>query len=76
MDTLTAIILVVTLLVLVAPIIEIAVKRPKIFLEMTEDARAFAEAPLREGEAEQWSADRREVGDALAPDDRLAGSTS
>jgi hypothetical protein len=74
-DTRTAIILVVTLLVLVAPIIEIAVKRPKVFVEMTEDARAFAEAPLRESEAARSSADLREVEDAPATDDRLAGST-
>jgi hypothetical protein len=48
-DTLTVAVLVVTLLVLVAPIIEIAVKRPGIFLEMITDVRAFAEAPLRAG---------------------------
>lgn len=76
MDTLTAIILFVTLLVLVAPIIEIAMKRPKIFLEITEDARAFAEAPPHECTAVRSSADIREVEDAPADDDRLAGSTS
>jgi hypothetical protein len=56
-DTLTVAVLVVTLLVLVAPIIEIAVKRPRIFLEMTTDARAFAEAPLHESAAMLSSAD-------------------
>lgn len=75
MDALTAIILVVILLVLVAPIIEIAVKRPKTFLEMTVDARAFAEAPLRESAAMRSSPDVLEVGDAPTDDDRLAGST-
>jgi hypothetical protein len=36
------------LLVLVAPVVEIAVKRPTIFLELARhrDLRAFAEAPL------------------------------
>jgi hypothetical protein len=75
-DTLTAIILVVALLLMVAPIIEIAMKRPKIFLEMTDDARAFAEAPPHEGAAAQSSADVREVEAAPIDDDRLAGSTS
>ena len=75
MDTLTAIILGVILLVLVAPIIEIAMKRPKTFLEMTADARAFAEAPLNESAVMRPSPDVREVEDAPADDDRLAGST-
>jgi hypothetical protein len=74
-DTLTAIILIIILLVLVAPIIEIAVKRPKTFLEMTADARAFAEAPLRESAAMRSSPDVRKAEDAPADDDRLAGST-
>ena len=51
MDTLTVASLVVMLLVLVAPIIEISVKRPRILLEMATDARAFAEAPLHESAA-------------------------
>jgi hypothetical protein len=75
-DTLTATVLVVMLLVLVAPIVEIAVKRPKIFLEMIEDSRAFAEAPLREEAAMRSSADVREVDDVSTDDDRLAGLTS
>jgi hypothetical protein len=70
-DTLTATILVVILLVLVAPIIEIAVKRPKTFLEMTEDARAFAEAPPDEGVAKQSSPDLANAGDEPADDRRL-----
>lgn len=75
MDTLTAIILVVILLVLVAPVIEIAVKRPKTFLEMTADARAFAEAPLSECAAMLSSADVRGGDGAPANSDHLAGST-
>jgi hypothetical protein len=63
-DTLTAAILVVTLLVLVAPIIEIAVKRPKTFLEMIAGMRAFAEAPLDETAVMRPSADVREAADA------------
>ncbi|MGH6927993.1 MAG: hypothetical protein ACREEV_06720 [Dongiaceae bacterium] len=74
MDTLTAIVLVVMFLVLVAPIVEIAVKRPKILLEMTHDTRAFAEAPLRESAAVRSSAALRDV--ALPDDNRLAGLTS
>jgi hypothetical protein len=73
--TLTAIILIIILLVLVAPIIEIAMKRPKTFLEMTEDTRTFAEAPLRESAAVRTSPDVRKTEDAPAEDDRLAGST-
>ncbi|MGH6929142.1 MAG: hypothetical protein ACREEV_12575 [Dongiaceae bacterium] len=76
MDTLTAIVLVVILLVLVAPVVEIAVKRPKTFLEMTEDARAFAEAPLREDLAVRSSVGGREVEAAPTDRDRLAGLTS
>jgi hypothetical protein len=75
-DTLTAIVLVAMLLVLVAPAIEIAVKRPRTFLEMTEDARAFAEAPRREDRAARSSADGRKVEVALTDTDRLAGLTS
>jgi hypothetical protein len=73
-DTLTVAILVVTLLALVAPIVEIAVKRPRTFLEMTTDARAFAEAPLHESAAMRSPADVREVEDAPVDDDRLAGA--
>jgi hypothetical protein len=61
--------------------IEIAVKRPKTFLEMTADARAFAEAPLHESATMRSFADVREVADVpvedvLVDDDRLAGSTT
>jgi hypothetical protein len=58
------------LLVLVAPVVEIAVKRPGIFLELARyrDLRAFAEAPLAKG------ASRREVandaGVASPPSDK------
>ena len=76
MDTLTVAILVIMLLVLVAPIIEIAVKRPKTFLEMTADMRAFADAPLHESAAMRWFSGAREVEDVPVDDDRLAGSTS
>lgn len=76
MDTLTATILVITLLVLVVPTIEIAVKRPQTFLEMTADARSFAEAPLCENAAMPSPVNVREVEDTPADDDRLAGSTS
>jgi hypothetical protein len=43
------IILVAILLLLAAPVVEIAVRRPGIFLELARnrDLRAFAEAPLR-----------------------------
>jgi hypothetical protein len=50
--TLTVIVVAIILLVLVAPIIEIAVKQPSIFREITEDTRAFAEAPVPEGHHE------------------------
>jgi hypothetical protein len=45
-DTLTVLAGVAILLILVAPIIEIAMKRPAIFLELNAGTRAFAEAPL------------------------------
>jgi hypothetical protein len=45
-DTLSSLIYAVIAVVLAAPIIEIAVKRPRIFLEMNEGAEAFAEAPV------------------------------
>ena len=60
-DPLSAIVVAIILLVLVAPIIEIAVKRPRIFREITEDTRAFAEAPVPEvGPAERSPAEGRE----------------
>jgi hypothetical protein len=75
-DILTAIVVAIILLVLVAPIIEIAVKRPRIFCEITEDTRAFAEAPVPEDPAKRSPAEGRQ--DAVVPqhDDRLAGLTS
>jgi hypothetical protein len=63
--TLTVIVVAIILLVLVAPIIEIAVKRPSIFREMTEDSRAFAEAPVPEGPAKRSPAEGRQ--DAVVP---------
>jgi hypothetical protein len=63
-------------LVLVAPVIEIAVKRPKTFLEITADARAFAEAPFHESVAMRPSADVPKTEGAPANEDRLAGFAS
>jgi hypothetical protein len=58
-DTLTAIIGAAILLILAVPIIEIAVKRPGIFLELHAGTRAFAEAPLRDaGKTEGAAGDR------------------
>lgn len=76
MDILTATVLVVILLVLATPAIEIAAKRPKTFLEMAADARAFAEAPLDESVAMQSSADVPKVEDVPADDDLLADLTA
>jgi hypothetical protein len=45
-DTLTILAGVAILLILAAPIIEIALKRPEIFLELNAGTRAFAEARL------------------------------
>jgi hypothetical protein len=61
-DTLTTIVFVAIVLVLVAPIVEIAVKRPEIFLELNAGSREFAEAPLRKGEPVEAVAEDREVG--------------
>jgi hypothetical protein len=47
-DFLTAIVFLATVLVLAARAVEIAVRRPEAFLELTAGARAFAEAALRE----------------------------
>lgn len=59
MDTLTAIVGAAILLILVAPIIEIAVRRPGIFFELNAGARAFAEAPLRDaGRTDRAAEDR------------------
>jgi hypothetical protein len=63
--TLTVIVVAIILLVLVAPIIEIAVRRPSIFREITEDTRAFAEAPVPEGPAKRSRAEGRQ--DAVVP---------
>jgi hypothetical protein len=60
-DTLTVIVVAIILLVLVAPIIEIAVKRPRIFREITEDTRAFAKAPVPKGPAKRSPAESREA---------------
>jgi hypothetical protein len=63
--TLTVIVVAIILLVLVAPIIEIAVKQPSIFREITEDTRAFAEAPVPEGPAKRSRAEGCQ--DAVVP---------
>jgi hypothetical protein len=60
------------LLVLMAPVIEIALRRPRIFREIAEDARAFAEAPVPEGTAERPPANGRDGTLAPQRDDRLA----
>ena len=58
-DTLTILAGVAILLILVAPIIEIALKRPGIFLELNAGTRAFAEATLPEsGTMEAVAEDR------------------
>ncbi|MGE0120999.1 MAG: hypothetical protein AB7S71_21310 [Dongiaceae bacterium] len=75
MDTLTVIGLVVVLLVLVAPIIEIAVKRPRTFLEMEADTRDFAEMPVPE-DAPRSPAPTRAAELAPADDNRLADLSS
>jgi hypothetical protein len=75
-DTLTAIAVAIILLVLVAPIIEIAVRRPRIFREITEDTRAFAEAPVPEARTKRSSAEDREGAVAPQHNDRLAGLRS
>ncbi len=62
MDTLTAIVFIAVILVLVAPIVEIAVKRPEIFLELNAGTRAFAEAPLPKGAFMEAAAEDREDG--------------
>jgi hypothetical protein len=75
-DTLTAIILAVIVLILAAPIIEIAVKRPRLFRDIADDTRAFAEAPVPEAPATPAPAERRDAAAAPRPDDRLADLTS
>ena len=75
MDTLTAIVVAIILLALVAPVIEIIVKRPRIFREIADDTRAFAEAPVPESDAKRPPADERETAVAPRHDDRLAGLT-
>jgi hypothetical protein len=74
-DTLTAIVVAIILLALVAPVIEIIVKRPRIFREIADDTRAFAEAPVPESPAARSPAAERETA-APRHDDRLAGLTS
>jgi hypothetical protein len=61
MDIPSTIIFIAVILVLVAPIVEIAVKRPKIFLEMNAGTRAFAEAPLREVTLVETAEDREDA---------------
>jgi hypothetical protein len=75
-DTLTAVVVAIILLLLVAPVIEIAVKRPRIFREIADDTRAFAEAPAPESPATRSTAEDRESAVAPHHDDRLAGLTS
>lgn len=72
MDILTAIVLIAILLVLVAPIVEIALKRPETFLELTGGARAFAEAPLPKSTSMEAAADDRKVEDLHPDHERLA----
>jgi hypothetical protein len=75
-DTLTAAVVAIILLLLVAPVIEIAVKRPRIFREIADDTQAFAEAPVPESPAKRSPAEDRESAVAAHHDHRLAGLTS
>lgn len=77
-DILTAIVGIAMLVILVAPIIEIAVKQPKIFFEL-EGTRAFAEAPLRDARVTEGAAGDRtipangsKIGSAHSANQRLA----
>lgn len=48
MDLLTISVFAAFILIVVAHVVEIAIKRPKTFLEMTAGARAFAEQALED----------------------------
>jgi hypothetical protein len=71
-DTLSSIVCVAIFLILAAPIIEIAVKRPRIFLEMTAGSRAFAEATVPESDSTGSPAAGRRLGVLLSDGERLA----
>jgi hypothetical protein len=60
-DTLTILAGVAILVILVTPIIEIALKRPEIFLELNAGTRAFAEAPLRDSGTMETVAEDRTI---------------
>jgi hypothetical protein len=71
-DTLTSLVYAVIILILVAPVIEIATKRPRIFLEMTEGSRAFAEAAIPESDATGSDSGRRALEVLPSERERLA----
>ncbi len=68
------IIFVTILLLLLAPVVEIAVRRPGIFLELARDRdlRAFAEAPLGKGASPRAVANDRGVATPRSDKERLA----
>jgi hypothetical protein len=69
-----ALIFVTILVVLVAPVVEIAVKRPGIFLELARyrDLRAFAEAPLAKAASPRAVANDPGVASLRSAKERLA----